>query len=73
MENTTTDIEDVNSGSYLLFLIFILLLLSNQSTFDNYFELLDKETSKLNNIINGLNSTANGFRMTLQNNKNFEL
>ncbi len=73
MENNDPNSDDVNSGSFLIFLIFIFLLLGNQSTFDSYFALLDKETSKLNSVLNGLNSTANGLKSTMQNTKNFEL
>lgn len=70
--NFSTD-EEINSGGFLLFLIFILLILGNQNTFNNYFEQLDKEASKISDFLDSFTSTAQGLRSTLQTSSDLEL
>lgn len=54
--------KNVDSGSFLLFLILILLLMGNQETFNDYFELFEGKVTKLNNMLEAFQSTANGLQ-----------
>ncbi|MFW6006710.1 MAG: hypothetical protein ACOC4G_09865 [Bacillota bacterium] len=47
---------------YLLFLILILLLVGNQTTFNEYFNLFDQQTKKMKEVLDVFSATAEGFK-----------
>jgi len=54
--------QDVGGLDFMLFLIFVLLLMSNKNTFDSHFQLLDKEMSTISTFINLFSTTAQSLR-----------
>lgn len=61
-QDTSVKAEGVQNMDFMLFLILILLLMSNQKSFGTYFETLDGKLSNITNFINTLNATANGLQ-----------
>ncbi len=63
MEEEEKNVESMGSGfDFLLFLILILLLVGNRNAFSNYFELFNKEVTRVTNLIKTLSATADGLQ-----------
>ena len=65
--------QDVSGMDFLLFLILILLFLGNQSTFNSYFQVFDKEVNKLTEMLSAFKTTADGLKSTFSNSYDFQL
>ena len=74
--NLESNLENNNDGNdslantqtgseYILFLILILLLIGNQDTFKGHFELLDKQTSELMELLDTFSATAEGLKSAI--------
>ena len=68
------EVKNQNNGidgiGYILFLVLILLLLGNQNTFSQYFELLNEQTSRAEQMLNMFAATANGLESTIMTPQN---
>ena len=69
-ENNNNLDENINNSNeigieYLLFLILLLLLVGNHNVFSNYFELFNKQTSKMKNILETFSATAEGLKTAI--------
>ena len=68
-ENNNNIDENINSNEigieYLLFLILLLLLVGNHNVFSNYFDLFDKQTTKMRNILETFSATAEGLKTAI--------
>ncbi|MFW6034755.1 MAG: hypothetical protein ACOCRZ_00730 [Halothermotrichaceae bacterium] len=62
---TVTDSSSVNGNEFFLFLILILLIMSNQGSFNNHFELFDKQVNKINNLLETLSLTTDGLKSAI--------
>lgn len=66
---TEEKFQEIDPNAYILFLILILLIMGSQNTFDNYFELLDRQVSGINNVFNIFSSTAEGLHTLFMKSK----
>ena len=69
-ENNNNLDENINNSNeigieYLLFLILLLLLVGNHNVFSNYFDLFDKQTTKMRNILETFSATAEGLKTAI--------
>ncbi|MFW6027129.1 MAG: hypothetical protein ACOCRX_12410 [Candidatus Woesearchaeota archaeon] len=58
--------KDVDGFEYILFLILLLLITGNSKTFDSYFQIVDRQTTKISKILDVLSTTANNFHSVLE-------
>lgn len=58
VEKETVNIE------YVLFLILILLIMSNQGNFSKYFKLINREVNKVETILQAFSATAENLQGT---------
>lgn len=64
--NQDSNKQDVNNFEFVLFLILILLIMSNNNTFNSYFQLLDQNISAITNIINLFSATSQNLQGVFQ-------
>lgn len=69
-DNNTNNIEKPSSNvgglDFLLFLILILLVTGNSNAFNTYFQVLDKQVKKVNQIINTFSVTAESLKAAFE-------
>lgn len=68
MTENTRDTNPVEKESvnieYILFLILILLIMSNQGNFSKYFKLINREVNKVETILQAFSATAENLQGT---------
>ncbi|MFW5999383.1 MAG: hypothetical protein ACOCQC_01840 [Halanaerobiaceae bacterium] len=68
MTENTGDTNPVEKESvnieYILFLILILLIMSNQGNFSKYFKLINREVNKVETILQAFSATAENLQGT---------
>ena len=64
--DNSSEIMGVGGAGYTLFLIFVLLLISSQSSIGPYFQILETEVNKINETLSLFSETASGLKRTFE-------